>query len=164
MSRRRRVVTLTFTVALAWGAVAACRNDSPASPICSQLLACCGSLATPDLRSMCMSKLPSDTSDGATCSAQLSAYMAQGECADGGAGAPDSGGVPQATCMAGSFCASGAFQYCRVVDDAGACTSSYYLVGGQTFACVSCTDMSGCGDAARSFACSGGPGPDAGSD
>jgi hypothetical protein len=106
---------------------------------------------------MCMSALPS-TSDSAACSAQLSMYMAKGECVDAGApSGPDSGTGAPPTCSTATFpCAPGrALEYCVVKDDSGACTSSYYVVSGQTFVCVPCTDMSGCGGAARA-ACAGG--------
>jgi hypothetical protein len=84
--------------------------------------------------------------------------MAKGECLDAGApSGPDSGARTPPNCMTATFSCGpgGALEYCVVTDDAGACTSSYYVVAGQTFVCASCTDMSGCGGAARA-ACAGG--------
>ena len=111
-------------------------------------------MATADLRASCMSKLP-DTSDSAACSAQLSAYVAQGQCADAGGGPGTDAAAP--TCMTATYpCAPGsALEYCEVLTSTGACSSSYYVVAGQTFVCTPCTDMSGCGTAARN-ACAGG--------
>jgi hypothetical protein len=117
-------------------------------------------MGTADLQAMCMSKLP-DTSDAQACSAQLSAYKARGQCVDAGAPA-DAASGPAPSCMTATFpCSAGlSLVYCRVLDDAGACSSSYYVAAGQTFACASCTDMSACGSAARN-ACTG-SGGDAG--
>lgn len=142
---------MSTLAALGWFTFAACNTGStPASPACAELLSCCGSMATADLQASCMSRLP-DTTDTAACSAQLSAYAAQGQCVDAGMDA----GAPK--CMTATFpCAPGmALEYCQVLGSTGACSSSYYVAAGQTFVCTACTDMSGCGTAARN-ACAGG--------
>jgi hypothetical protein len=145
----RSPIVVSILATLGWFAFAACNSGSSASPACSELLACCGSMATSDLQASCMSKLP-DTTDTSACSAQLSGYEAQGQCVDAGTDAA----APK--CMTATFpCAPGmALEYCQILGSTGACSSSYYVVAGQTFVCTPCTDMSACGAAARN-ACAG---------
>ena len=129
----------------------ACSNNSGASPACGDLLACCAAMATPDLQAMCMANLPS-SGDQAACSSQLSKMLSQGMCSDAGGGSGADGG-PGTTCQTATFSCGpgGSLEYCHTVTASGACVDPYYTVGGQTFACTTCADLSACGNAARAY-------------